>query len=227
MTMVNGQRDNGATADATDLSDADAALLARADWHASGGTLTGRQLAERYGRSARWGQKQRAAAEREAAERAAAGTVAVPRTVPRPERKRTPAARTAAPAGASPLVRAVTFVAVGTVLVVAAVVSYVHIRHLAQTAGMGSLAGWLPFALDGMVLACTGFLLDGPHPRKVDVVIARAGLFIGLVSSIAANALAVDPELASPRAVRLALAVYPPLAVAVTGHLALRMRGDR
>jgi hypothetical protein len=118
-------------------------------------------------------------------------------------------------------------VSVATVLAVAAVTSYVHIRHLAVRADQGTLAGWLPLALDGMVIACTCFLLDGRKRRTVDVVCARAGLVLGLAASVAANALAVDPGLAPMRAVRLALAIYPPLAVLVTGHLAMRALVDR
>jgi len=238
MTMLDDQRDSTAT----DLSDADAALLARADWHASGGTLTGKQLAERYDRSARWGQKQRAAAEQEAADRAAGvpltarpapgGTppdrsaLMPPADRPKVNGTRRPAARGTEPERAPASLVAVTVLSVAVVLAVCAVVSYSHIRHLAEVTGSGH-AALLPLALDGMVAACSCSLLVDRHRGTDGSWVARLGLVIGLASTLAANAAAVDPALVSPRAVTLALALYPPSALAVTGHLALRMLGER
>jgi hypothetical protein len=221
-----------ATGDATGLSEADERIMAREAWHADP-SLTGRELADRYGRPAKWGQRRRAEAMAEAAARthpsadtpATVTKLSVAR-VPDTPRTTTPRKPRTASANTRTLL-AVTYVSVGTVLAVAAVTSYVHIRHLSERAGMGVLAGWLPLALDGMVIACTGFLMSEGKRRTVDIWIARAGLVIGLATSLTANAVAVDPELVPIRTVRLVLAVYPPIAVLVSGHLALRMRGDR
>jgi len=103
MTMTNGDRDTRDIARDTDLSDADARALAREACRAEP-TLTGKEVGERFGRTARWGQKQATAArgERSGALRAVpapaptrnAGTndAACP-SVPANGQKRTPAAR--------------------------------------------------------------------------------------------------------------------------------------
>jgi hypothetical protein len=57
--------------------------------------------------------------------------------------------------------------------------------------------------------------------------LAWAGVALGLAGSLAANVLAVDPELVSLRAVRWTLAGYGPAALAVSGHLLMRMLSDR
>jgi hypothetical protein len=57
--------------------------------------------------------------------------------------------------------------------------------------------------------------------------IAWAGLVLGLAATLAANVAAVDPQLVSIRATRLVLAGYAPVALAVSGHLMLRMLGER
>ena len=220
-----------------DISDADARALARAEWHESGGTLTGKVLAERFGRSPRWGQDQASAARREAngtpvaaavtprrEERPAAATPRVPRPAAKGPARSRPAARPARPP--VPL-QVVTGLAVALVTIVCAVVSYSHIAALARTAGMGSLAGWLPLALDGMVAAATCSLIVDRRSGTAGHPLAWAGVIIGLAGSLAANVMAVDPELVPLRAVRWVLAGYPPVTLAVVGHLAARMLGDR
>lgn len=163
--------------------------------------------------------------------RAATAPATPPRAAPA---KRAPAVRQRPTAGrgkaagqTSPLLVAATGVAVAVVVVVAAVVSYSHIRHLAVAAGMGSLAGWLPLALDGLVVACScSLIVDRQHGKRTSPL-AAGGLVIGLAASLAANVLAVDPTLASERAVAVVLAGYSPIALAVSGHLLLRMLGER
>lgn len=148
-------------------------------------------------------------------------------TRPQPIARRRPATARRRSATAPTLLVAATGVAVAVVVAVAAVVSYSHIRHLAVAAGMGSLAGWLPLALDGLVVACScSMIVDRQHERRSSPL-AVGGLAIGLAASLAANVLAVDPSLASERAVAVVLAGYTPIALAVSGHLLLRMLGDR
>lgn len=226
MTMLEG-RHNGATAPATDLTDADKAIMARAEWHESGGTLTGRELAERHGMSPRWGQKQRAAARAETAPDRAAAAQVVPRVSPGPaspprERKRTPAAHPA-----PFLLRFTSDLGSLVVIVVCAVVSYMHIRHLATVAGIDS-AAWAPLGIDGLMAVCTCKVISDRQAKRPPLRTAQIGLVAGIVGTLVANALAVEPELVPMVYVRIALACYPALAVTVILHvLYLRMAGER
>jgi hypothetical protein len=122
---------------------------------------------------------------------------------------------------------AVTVGAVVIVTAVCAVVSYCHIRDLARLAGMGSLAGWLPLGVDGLVVAASCSLIVDRRLGRPGHPLAWAGAALGLAGSLAANVLAVDPDLVSLRAIRWALAGYSPAALAVSGHLLFRMLGDR
>jgi hypothetical protein len=131
------------------------------------------------------------------------------------------------PAGVPLPLLVVTAAAVVVVTLVCAVVSYSHIRHLARTAGMGSLAGWLPLSVDGLVVAASCSLIVDRQLGRPAHALAWAGVALGLAGSLAANVLAVDPTLVSLRAVRWALAGYGPAALAVSGHLLFRMLGDR
>ena len=131
------------------------------------------------------------------------------------------------PAGVPLPLLVVTAAAVVVVTLVCAVVSYSHIRHLARTAGMGSLAGWLPLGVDGLVVAASCSLIVDRQLGRPAHALAWAGVALGLAGSLAANVLAVDPTLVSLRAVRWALAGYGPAALAVSGHLLFRMLGDR
>lgn len=150
-----------------------------------------------------------------------AGTSATPA-------RRTGTARSRAASGRAPLALVIaTVVAVVLVTVVCAVASYVHIRDLALLVGMGALAYWLPLALDGLVVACSCSLIVDRHRGRRGEAVAMVGVAVGLVGSLAANVLAVDPTWLSERTIRLVLAVMPPVALAVSGHLLLRMLGDR
>jgi hypothetical protein len=247
------------TAPATDeLAPADAQAHARGAWRASGGRLSGAQLAARYGRSERWGRQQIAAARAEATGGVPAsqtgkpggtggqppgtppapngtpfGTPAVPGgtgaarpALPRAAGTR-PAPKGRQPAGVPLPLLAVTAAAVVVVTVVSAVVSYTHIRNLARDAGMGGLAGWLPLGIDGLVVAASCSLIVDRQLGRPGHALAWTGVALGLAGSLAANILAVDPDLVSLRAIRWTLAGYSPAALAVSGHLLFRMLGDR
>jgi Protein of unknown function (DUF2637) len=236
------------------LPPAEAQAHARETWRASGGQLSGAQVAARYGRSERWGRQQIAAARTQvsgmpAPEAGTAGrTAGRPTGTPRmpggtasaaselpagsaPARQRAAGTRAAPkPRQPSPVplpLLAVTGAAVVVVTVVCAVVSYCHIRDLATTAGMGSLAGWLPLGVDGLVVAASCSLIVDRQMGRPGHALAWAGVALGLAGSLAANVLAVDPELVSMRAVRWTLAGYGPAALAVSGHLLMRMLSDR
>ena len=255
-TAATDDSGTAATVPLDDLEPAEAQAHARDTWRAAGGRLTGAELARRYGRSERWGRQQIAAARTEAEaldgnRTPDSGTAAVPppagaagtgtpSTAP-PLPSRAGAARPAArhgtqarparkgrqPAGVSLPLLAVTVAAVVVVTVVCAVVSYSHISELARVAGMGSLAGWLPLGIDGLVVAASCSLIVDRQLGRPGHALAWTGVALGLAGSLAANILAVDPELVSLRAVRWTLAGYGPAALAVSGHLLMRMLGDR
>jgi hypothetical protein len=232
-----------------EMAPADAQAHARDAWRAAGGRLTGAELARRYGRSERWGRQQIAAARTDhhgngsvpapPSGRAASPSAGTATATPaRPARTGT--ARTAhrdgtgtraAPKGRQPAgvpvpLLAVTAAAVVVVTVVCAVVSYTHIRNLARFAGMGSLSGWLPLGIDGLVVAASCSLIVDRQLGRPGHALAWTGVVLGLAGSLAANILAVDPTLVSLRAVRWTLAGYSPAALAVSGHLLFRMLSD-
>jgi hypothetical protein len=138
-----------------------------------------------------------------------------------------PGAKGRQPAGVPVPLLAVTAAAVVVVTVVCAVVSYTHIRNLARIAGMGGLAGWLPLGIDGLVVAASCSVIVDRQLGRPAHALAWTGVALGLAGSLAANILAVDPELVSLRAIRWTLAGYSPAALAVSGHLLFRMLGDR
>jgi hypothetical protein len=249
---VTATNDTGPASPVTldELGPAEAQAHARETWWASGGRLTGAELARRYGRSERWG-RQQIAAVRAAKTPDANGTTALPTAavvapggtsstaaaLPSPAGPARPAQPRGTRTGPAPKVRqpapvplpllVVTAAAVVVVTSVCAVVSYSHIRHLARVAGMGSLAGWLPLGIDGLVVAASCSLIVDRQLGRPGHGLAWAGVALGLAGSLAANVLAVDPELVPLRAVRWTLAGYGPAALAVSGHLLFRMLGDR
>ncbi len=255
---------------------------ARAAWRADP-TLTGAALAARFGRQARWGREQIAAARREAlaaqsdsgpvasgrpiadsrgmplhgigphtTERGVPwhdnGTNAAPVAMPQADSGEiTARAGAPAPAAGSPAppvqphrtngrnveqtappraLLGVTVISVALVTVVCAVVSYSHARHLAQLAGQGALAPWLPLAVDGLVAAATCSLLVDRRGGDRGHLFAWLGAGLGLAGSFGANLVAVDPTLVDVRHVRWVLAGYVPAALAISGHLLMRMLGD-
>jgi hypothetical protein len=234
------------------LAPGDAQARARAAWQQSGGTLTG---SDRWGRqqiaAARSEESSGApaAGERHPAvpggsggdtggipAHAAPAATGTPNGTPadHPLAARVPPSATIRSpaddrqAGAVPLpLLAVTVAAVALVTVVCAVVSYSHIRHLALVVGMGGQAAWLPLGVDGLVVASSCALIVDHHLGRPGQPLAWCGVALGLAGSLAANVLAVDPELVSLRAVRWVLAGYTPAALAVSGHLLFRMLVQR
>jgi Protein of unknown function (DUF2637) len=133
---------------------------------------------------------------------------------------------TSAPAGNPRLLINVTVVAVAIVATVTTVTSYTHTHDLALMAGQAWLAKILPAAVDGLVIAgSTSLLVDRQHGRRGHPL-AWTAVVIGLASSMAANVVAVDPTLVDLRVVKWVMAGYAPVALAVSGHLLLRMLGE-
>lgn len=237
MTMIEAPRHNGATRPATALSDAEKRRAARDDWHLDN-SLDGKTLAARYEMSPRWGQKQRAAAEAEAAGGTVPGVVAaqlgVPRQdtppvapVPRSDRKRTAPARARHVETTPLLLRAGELVGFVVVAVVCAVLSYNHVRDLAVLVGLDN-PSWVPLGIDGLMVVTTCSLMIDKRAGRRSPTVARVGLVLGITGTLAANALAVEPALDAWSVVRMVLAVYPPVTLAVVLHLVFfRRAGDR
>jgi hypothetical protein len=229
--------------DLTTLAPAEQRRAARQAWLAES-SLTGAELAARFGRKERWGREQIAAARRsdtqapsgtpddhDGAPSTGTGTASstpapAARLAGRAATGRSTRERHAAAPVPSALL-AVTAAAVALVTVVCAVVSYSHARHLADLAGQGGLAPWLPLAVDGLVAAATCSLLVDRRLGRAGHPLAWAGAALGLAGSFGANVVAVDPALVDVRHVRWVLAGYVPAALAIAGHLLIRMLGER
>lgn len=110
--------------------------------------------------------------------------------------------------------------AIGMVATVTFTISYSHIRHLALESGLAGHAGMYPLGIDGLVIACTGFLMVDKLNGRRGPWLARLGVVLGLAGTIAGNVLAV------PRVpVAMVGAGIMPAALAVVVHLGFRFLG--
>ena len=98
-----------------------------------------------------------------------------------------------------------------------ALLSASHIIDLALAAGHGWRAWLSPVALDGLAVAALLAWSAGRHR-----IVAALGITVGVVGSVAANVLAVRPELVDLDDVSAVLAAFPPVALAVVVHLVRR-----
>ena len=115
--------------------------------------------------------------------------------------------------------RAVTVGAVLLVATVAAVVSYEHMREVAERAGEGWRAWLLPLSVDGLVIASSMALLTRRRAGLPGGRLAWCALLGGVGASLAANVAAAEPT-ATARVV----AAWPALAFAVAFELLLQQR---
>jgi len=115
--------------------------------------------------------------------------------------------------------RVVTVAAVLLVAAVAAVVSYAHMREVAERAGEGWRAWLLPLSVDGLVVAASMGLLTRRRAGLPGGRLAWAALLGGVGASLAANIAAAEPT-ATARVV----AAWPALAFAVAFELLLQQR---
>jgi hypothetical protein len=86
------------------------------------------------------------------------------------------------------VIRRMTAAAVLIVALIAAVVSYVHIGHLAVTHGQTTLAaGLLPLPIDGTVAATSLAMLRAARAGAATPWLARSGLVLSVGATLAAN----------------------------------------
>lgn len=115
---------------------------------------------------------------------------------------------------------AVVVAAIGMVATVTFTISYSHIRHLAFESGLAGHAGMYPLGIDGLVIACTGFLMVDKLNGRRGPWLARLGVVLGLAGTIAGNVLAVPQH-----PVAMVGAGIMPAALAVVVHLGFRFLG--
>lgn len=85
-------------------------------------------------------------------------------------------------------IRRLTAAAVLLVAAIAAVVSFIHIEHLAVTHGQTRLAAWLlPVSVDGTVAAASLSMLWAARSGLPTPWLARAMLGLGVIATLAAN----------------------------------------
>lgn len=104
--------------------------------------------------------------------------------------------------------------AIGAVLVVAlvaAIVSYAHMQHLAELHGEGWRSVLIPLAVDGMLVAATLAIVSQRRHGRPAGWVPWLGLTLGILASLAANVAAARPEL-----VAQLIAAWPPAALAVS-----------
>lgn len=102
-------------------------------------------------------------------------------------------------------------IGVAVVAATSAVISYSHVRHLAEHSGETPLAALLlPLALDGAIAAAVAVVLaDSRHGRHTRIL-TWVLLALGLTGSLAANIANAEPTLTARM-----IAAWPPLLLAV------------
>jgi hypothetical protein len=122
-------------------------------------------------------------------------------------------------------VRGVTTLAVVLVALVAAVVSYEHMRALADLAGEGWRSRLLPISVDGLVVAGSMTMLVRRRAGQPAGALTWAALVLGLGASLAANVVAADPGVIDPALLRRLVAGWPPLALLLAYELLMQQLG--
>jgi len=120
-------------------------------------------------------------------------------------------------AAATPAVRRTTTAAVVLVALVAAVVSYEHMRHLAEGAGEGWRAWLLPLAVDGLMVAASMSMLVRKRQGQRAGALAWWALLLGIAASLAANVAAAEQTWTG----RL-VAAWPPVALLMAYELLMQ-----
>lgn len=106
---------------------------------------------------------------------------------------------------------------VGAVGVPAAVASYRHARDVIAAHGDPVMAPWLPLSVDGLLVAALVVIWVRRHRGELAGVFPWCAFGFGMAVTVLANLAAVRAP--APGAVDVAVALFPPLALAVTLEL--------
>jgi hypothetical protein len=170
---------------------------------AAGDELSGKELGERFGMSARWGRD-------------------ILREVGGAAGSRVAAATAVAAPPADVAVRRVTTLAVLVVAAVAAVISYEHMRALAAAAGEEWRASLVPVSVDGLMVAASMTALTRRRAGQAVGALAWVALGLGIAASVTANVAAAEPTM-----VGRAVAAWPPVALGLSFELLLQQGRHR
>ena len=113
--------------------------------------------------------------------------------------------------------------AVVTVAVVAAVVSYMHMREVAEAAGEEWRAILLPLSVDGMIVAATLNAWQAKRRQRSLPAMTLVALVAGLVVSIAANVAVPFLDVLRGQWLSAVVAAWPPIALAISFEELVRM----
>jgi hypothetical protein len=115
-------------------------------------------------------------------------------------------------------VRWCTTAAVVVVALVAAVVSYEHLRHVATVAGEGWRAWLLPLSADGLLVAASMVMLTRRRQGRPAGALAWGSLLLGIAASVAANVASAEATVVA----RL-VAAWSPVALLLAVELLLQL----
>jgi hypothetical protein len=120
------------------------------------------------------------------------------------------------------MVQRISIGAVLLVALVAAVISYCHLRDLALEHGEGWRAGLIPLSIDGMLVATTSAIVGQRRQGRPAGWVPWLGLILGIVASLLGNVAGAHSDLIA----RL-IAAWPPVALAVAIEtLVIILRGS-
>lgn len=120
------------------------------------------------------------------------------------------------------MVQRISIGAVLLVALVAAVISYCHLRDLALEHGEGWRAGLIPLSIDGMLVATTSAIVGQRRQGRPAGWVPWLGLILGIVASLLGNVAGAHSDLIA----RL-IAAWPPLALALSIEtLVIILRGS-
>jgi lipopolysaccharide export LptBFGC system permease protein LptF len=104
------------------------------------------------------------------------------------------------------------------VALVAAVVSYEHLRHVATMAGEGWRAWLLPLSVDGLLVAASMVMLTRRRQGRPAGALAWGSLLLGIAASVAANVASAEATVTA----RL-VAAWSPVALLLAVELLLQL----
>lgn len=112
---------------------------------------------------------------------------------------------------------AITYLGVAAVAVVAAIVSFEHLRELGERAGEEWRAYLLPFSVDGLMVASGAAIVQAKRAGQKAPLMSLLGLFTGILGSLAANIAVAQPTVEG----RL-VSAWPAVALLISTEILLR-----